>query len=106
MGLGHVDPNRLGIVAAVMLTGWHAIWLTLVAAGQAQRVADFVLRMHAMKSEVVVEPFDPGLAALLLVATAVLGYAGGAAAAALWNWLGSVAPAGRAAGKAGVSARV
>ncbi|MGB8853920.1 MAG: hypothetical protein WCC69_10185 [Pirellulales bacterium] len=106
MGLGHVDPNRLGVVAAVMLTGWHAIWLALVASGQAQRVADFVLRMHAMKSEVVVEPFDPGLAALLLAATAVLGYTGGAAAAALWNWLGAVAPAGRAAGKAGASARV
>jgi len=106
MGIGHVDPNRLGIVSAVMLTGWHAVWLGLVATGQAQRVADFVLRMHAMKSEVVVEPFDPGMAALLLVATAVLGYAGGAATAALWNCLGSVGVAGRAAGKAGVSARV
>lgn len=106
MGLGHVDPNRLGIVSAVMLTGWHAIWLALVATGQAQRVADFVLRMHSMKSEVVVGPFDPGLAALLLAATAVLGYAGGAVAAALWNWLGAAAIAGRAGGKAGVSARV
>jgi hypothetical protein len=106
MGLGHVNPNRLGIVAAVMLTGWHGIWVALVATGQAQRVADFVLRMHSMKSEVVVEPFDPALAALLLVATAVLGYAGGAAAAGLWNWLGTAAAAGRAGGKAGVPARV
>jgi hypothetical protein len=106
MGLGHVNPNRLGIVAAVMLTGWHGIWLALVATGQAQRVADFVLRMHSMKSEVVVEPFDPALAALLLVATAVLGYAGGAAAAGLWNWLGTAAAVGRAGGKAGIPARV
>ena len=63
--MGYVDPNRLGIVAAVMLTAWHAVWMALVAAGVAQRVAEFTLRMHAMKSDVVIEPFDPGMASLL-----------------------------------------
>jgi hypothetical protein len=100
--MGYVDPNRLGIVAAVMLTAWHAVWMALVAAGVAQRVAEFTLRMHAMKSDVVIEPFDPGMAALLLVVTAVLGYVGGATAAALWNCLGTVCMRG----KTGVSARV
>jgi hypothetical protein len=101
--MGYVDPNRLGIVAAVLLTVWHGIWMTLVAAGVAQRVADFVLRMHAMKSDVVVEPFNAGSAAMLLLATAVLGYVGGAAAAALWNCLGVVCMRGKvgAAGTAG-----
>ena len=98
----HIDPNRLGIVAAVMLTAWHGVWLVLVASGQAQRVADFVLRMHGMKSEVVVGPFEPGMAVLLLVSTAALGYVVGAAGAGLWNCLGAV----RLRGKAGVSARV
>lgn len=93
--MGSVDPNRLGIVAAVMLTAWHALWMTLVAAGAAQRVADFVLRLHAMKSEVVVEPFDAGAAALLLLATAVLGYVAGAVAAMLWNCLGTVCMRGK-----------
>jgi len=93
--MGNVDPNRLGIVAAVLLTAWHGVWMALVAAGVAQRVADFVLRLHAMKSDVVVEPFDPGAAALLLLATAVLGYVGGAAAALLWNCLGAVCMRGR-----------
>jgi multisubunit Na+/H+ antiporter MnhC subunit len=101
----HIDPNRLGVVAAVMLTAWHGVWLVLVATGQAQRVADFVLRMHQMKSEVVVEAFDPLMAALLLVATAILGYVGGAAAAALWNCLGSVCERHPAAGPASLSAR-
>lgn len=103
--MGHVDANRLGIVAAVMLTAWHGIWLTLVASGQAQKVADFVLRMHAMKSEVVVEPFNPAMAGLLLVATAALGYIGGVAAAALWNCLGAVCMREKSGGKVGVSAR-
>jgi multisubunit Na+/H+ antiporter MnhC subunit len=101
----HIDPNRLGVVAAVMLTAWHGVWLVLVATGQAQRVADFVLRMHQMKSEVVVEAFDPLMAALLLVATAILGYVGGAAAAALWNCLGFVCERHPAAGPASLSAR-
>jgi hypothetical protein len=100
--MGYVDPNRLGIVAAVMLTAWHAVWMTLVAAGAAQRVADFVLRLHAMKSDVVVEPFNAGAAALLLLATAVLGYLGGAVAALLWNCLGAICMRG----KAGTAARL
>ncbi|MCE9630227.1 MAG: hypothetical protein K8S94_05850 [Planctomycetia bacterium] len=32
MGGLHVDPNRLGIVAAVLLTAWRGVWMTLVAA--------------------------------------------------------------------------
>jgi hypothetical protein len=55
-----------------------------------------------MKSEVVVGPFEPGMAVLLLVSTAALGYVVGAAGAGLWNCLGAV----RLRGKAGVSARV
>jgi hypothetical protein len=76
--------------------------MTLVAAGAAQRVADFVLRLHAMKSDVVVEPFNAGAAALLLLATAVLGYLGGAVAALLWNCLGAICMRG----KAGTAARL
>jgi len=103
--MAHIDPNRLGIVAAVMLTAWHGVWLVLVASGQAQGVADLVLRMHQMKSEMVVEAFDPKMAALLLAATAILGYVGGFAAAAVWNTLGVVCERRPARGKAGVSAR-
>ena len=99
---GHVDANRLGIVGAVLLTAWHGVWVTLSATGAAQRVADFVLRMHGMKSEVAMGPFEPGMAVLLLMSTAALGYIVGAAGAGLWNCLGAV----RLRGKAGVSARV
>jgi hypothetical protein len=100
--MGHVDPNRLGIVTAVMLSAWHGAWMALVAAGVAQRVADFVYRLHGVKAEMVVEPFDAGGAALLLLVTAVLGYVAGASAAALWNCLGAVCMRG----KMGTAARL
>lgn len=103
--MGHVDPNRLGIVSAVMLVAWHGVWMALVAAGVGQRVATFVLQMHAMRSEVVVEPFDAGMAALLLAGTALVGYVGGASAAALWNCLGAVCMRDKRPGSMGVSAR-
>jgi len=93
--MGHVDPNRLGIVVAVVLSGWHAVWEGLVAAGAAQRVVEFVYRLHSVKSEMVVEPFDAGRAGLLLVLTAGLGYAAGAVAAALWNCLAGVCERGK-----------
>lgn len=93
--MGHVDPNRLGIVFAVVLSGWHAVWEGLVAAGVAQRVVDFVYRLHSVKSEMVVEPFDAGRAGLLLLVTAALGYAAGAVAALVWNCLGTVCVRGK-----------
>ncbi len=103
--MGRIDANRLGIVAGVMLVAWHGMWMALVAAGVAQPVADFVLRMHSMKSDVVVGAFDPGTAALLLSAAALLGYIGGFAAASLWNCLGTVCMREKVTGQMGMSAR-
>jgi len=95
--MGHVNPNRLGIVVAVVLSAWHALWEGLVAAGVAQRVVDFVYRLHSVKSEMVVEPFDAGRAGLLLLLAAGLGYVAGAVAAVLWNCLGVVCERGKPA---------
>jgi len=53
----------------------------------------------------VVAAFDPMMAALLLLATAILGYVGGVAAAALWNCLGFVCERHPSASKASLSAR-
>jgi hypothetical protein len=93
--MGHVNPNRLGIVVAVMLSGWHAMWEGLVATGVAQQVADFVFRLHSVKSEMVIEPFNAGRAGVLLLVAAALGYGAGAVAALLWNCLGAVCEHGK-----------
>lgn len=83
----HVDTNRLGIVGAVLMAGWHAIWVLLQATGQAQPVMDFVFRIHGLKSDVAAQPLDLGMAALLLATTAVTGYVVMSASGLLWNCL-------------------
>jgi hypothetical protein len=88
--VNHVDANRLGVVGAVLMAGWHAAWLLLQATGQGQRVMDFIFRIHGMKSDVVVEPFDLGTAVVLLLTTALAGYVFMALGGLLWNCLSMV----------------
>lgn len=99
--MGLIDANRLGMVLAVMMAGWHAIWATVHAAGHGQALMDFVFRIHGLKSDVVVEPFNAGQAALLVVSTAITGYVTGALAGLIWNGLASWG----FRGKAGVAHR-
>ena len=82
-----VNPNRLGIVFAVMLAAWHGLWLVLVATGVGQAVADFVLRLHCMEPDVTVQPFTISGAAALLAVAAAAGYVAGVVGASLWNCL-------------------
>ena len=73
--MNHVDANRLGVVGAVVMAVWHGAWILLQATGQSQRVMDFVFRIHGLKSDVAMEPFDPGMAAVLLATIlATVGY--------------------------------
>jgi len=99
--MGLIDANRLGVVMAVVMAGWHAVWGLLMAGGLGQRVMDLVFRLHGLKSDVVLEPFDAGMAALLVVATGVLGYVMGAVAGLVWNGL----TAWGLRGKPGVASR-
>jgi len=85
--MNHVDANRLGIVGAVMMAAWHGIWLLLQATGQGQRVMDFVFRIHGLKSDAVVQSFDPGAGLVLLLAAAATGYVMLAGAGLTWNCL-------------------
>jgi hypothetical protein len=85
--MGRVNPNRLGIVLAVMMAAWHGLWLVLVVTGVGQAVADFVLRLHFMEPDVTVQPFTIGGAAALLAVAAAAGYVAGVVGASLWNCL-------------------
>lgn len=85
--MNHVDANRLGIVGAVLMAAWHGVWVILQATGQGQRVMEFVFRMHGLKSDAVVQPFDAGMAALLLVTAAVTGYVLLSLSGLMWNCL-------------------
>ena len=83
--MAHIDANRLGIVGAVLMAGWHLIWLVLQVTGQGQRVMDFVFRIHGLESDVVVQPFDPGMALVLVAVTALTGYVVAGLAGVVWN---------------------
>lgn len=83
--MNHVDANRLGLVGAAVMAVWHGAWLLVQAAGQGQRLMDFVFRMHGLTSDVVVEPFEPGMAVMLLVVAALAGYLLAGASGMLWN---------------------
>ena len=74
--MGSIDANRLGVVLAAAMAAWHVVWSLLVAVGQGQRVMDFVFKMHGLRSDVLVQPFDLGMAILLAV---VAGFAAVAA---------------------------
>jgi hypothetical protein len=99
--MAHIDANRLGIVGAVLMAGWHLIWLVLQAAGQGQRVMDFVFRIHGLESDVAVQPFDLGMALVLVAVTALTGYGVAGLAGLVWNGVAGL----HFKGRSGVASR-
>jgi hypothetical protein len=59
----------------------------LVACGWAQGLINFVFWLHFIQPIYVIGPFHAGIALLLIVVTAVIGYALGSILAVLWNWI-------------------
>jgi hypothetical protein len=78
---------KAGLVLGFVLGGWHLCWSILVASGWAQSVIDFVFWMHFIKPVYVIEPFAIARAAILIVATAGLGFVIGSVFALVWNAL-------------------
>ncbi|MBM4021501.1 MAG: hypothetical protein FJ284_04520 [Planctomycetes bacterium] len=85
--MNHVDANRRGLVGAAVMAVWHGAWLLVRAAGQGQLLMDFAFRMHGLKSDLVVEPFEPGMAVMLLVVAVLAGCLLAGASGMLWNWM-------------------
>jgi len=80
-----ISPNKAGLVLGALLGGWHFVWSLLVAAGLAQSLIDFVFWIHFIKPVYLIEPFAFGQAAILVLATAAIGYVTGLAFVLLWN---------------------
>jgi hypothetical protein len=79
------NPNRVGLVFAILLGGCHLMWAALVAVGMAQLLYDFVLWAHMIHLAITVGPFDPIASITLVLTTAILGYAGGYIGSLVWN---------------------
>lgn len=80
-------PNKVGLVIAALIGGWHFVWLLLVLTGWAQSIIDFIFWAHMIKPVYFVKPFDPMAAVVLIVITSVIGYIFGFLGAVIWNQL-------------------
>jgi hypothetical protein len=85
--MGNVNANKAGLVLGAALGGWHLFWAFLVVVGWAQPIINFYFRIHFLTPPWTVVGFNAGLAAILILITSVLGYAGGYVLGALWNRL-------------------
>ena len=81
------NPNKVGLVFAAVIAGWHLCWVVLVVLGWAQRILDFIFWAHMMQPVYVVKSFDPVAAVTLIVITGAIGYVFGYAGAIVWNQL-------------------
>ena len=81
------NPNKVGLVIAVLIGSWHVTWSLLVLIGWAQPILDFIFWAHMIQQVYFVKPFDPMAAVTLIVITAVIGYVFGFVGAVIWNRL-------------------
>jgi len=81
------NPNKVGLVFAAVMGGWHLIWVCLVLLGWAQPIIDFIFWAHMIQPVYVIKPFDPVAAFTLIIVTTVIGYIFGFVGAIIWNRL-------------------
>lgn len=86
----NTNTNKVGLVFAVLIGGWHVAWSALVLLGWGQPLIDFVLWAHMIHVPYVVGPFDIIASATLVAFTSVFGYVLGCVVAMLWGKIHSV----------------
>ena len=79
------NPNKVGIVFAILFAGWHVVWSILVATGLGQTLYDFILWAHMIHLIIKVGPFDLTASITLIVVTAIFGYVIGYIGSLVWN---------------------
>jgi hypothetical protein len=79
------NPNKVGLVLAILFGGWHLAWSIFVATGLGQVLYDFILWAHMIHLAITIGPFDPTASITLIVTTAVFGYVIGFIASLVWN---------------------
>ncbi len=79
------NPNKVGLVFAILLGGFHLVWSILVATGVGQALYDFILWAHMIHLAITIGPFDLKAAITLIVVTALFGYVTGYVASLVWN---------------------
>ena len=83
--MNRIHPRSFGLAFAVFLGAWHALWAFLVWAGAAQRLLDFVFRLHMITPPYQVTAFSLVTATGLVLITAAIGYVSGWFLGFVWN---------------------
>lgn len=86
--------TKAGIAVGTFIGLWHLAWASLVAAGWAGPLLDFVLRLHFIHLQYELAPFAIGTAAALVALTSCVGALFGIVFAVIWNWLARTTPDG------------
>lgn len=85
--MNNLHQVRAGLYLAMLFGGLHLAWALLIASGWAQIVTDFILQLHFIKLDYIIEEFNISTALLLIAITASIGYIVGWGFARLWNGL-------------------
>lgn len=83
----HLNKNLTGLAFGAFLGLFHACWALLILFGWAQALMDWIFNLHMITPPYTIAPFSWGMALLLIVVTAVLGYIFGWVFAWIWNKL-------------------
>ena len=86
-----INPMKAALALGGVLGLYHLTWTTLVLAGLAQPILDFILRLHFINLPYEIAFFNFGMAGALVVLTFTLGALFGLVFAAIWNWLSAQA---------------
>ncbi|MEK7115966.1 MAG: hypothetical protein AAB879_01065 [Patescibacteria group bacterium] len=78
-------PHQLGLVLGGTLGAVHVLWSLLVAFGLAHTLIGWSLRLHFLKLQVSLAPFDLMTAVGLVIVTSLIGYVIGYLVGVIWN---------------------
>lgn len=83
-----INPVKSALSVGIVLAAYHFCWLVLVATGAAKPFLDFVMRLHFLRFEFSMAPFEVVTGLMLLGLTFAIGAVVGLVFAFVWNWLG------------------
>ncbi len=87
--MNHINEKKVALTLATLMGGLHLVWSILVALHWAQPLLNFIFKVHMIKAVFLVDDFNLGLALLLIIVTAIIGYVVGYIFATIWNKLHS-----------------
>ena len=76
---------RVGVVLGCFLATLHLFWALLVLTGLAQPLVNFIFWVHMLSVPVQVQPFDFGVATLLIGVTWCVGFGFGFLLSVFWK---------------------